>query len=576
MHQKAVKTGASLLSMSDLARSLRHPQRRSVQSQAKATNSRSTRTVDGSETAPAISRECSDEASVVQRMPSPASTRSGIVTNSISSGESATGNSSIPDEPELSSVPLHEQGGWSIDDEFELNLISRRNKRVLLSRLQEVSPRGNLCSVSDIEAHEQLSRVSTHLLCQINLSRRGLTEADAHYLEHALLTNPNLSTLKLSYNELGDEGCTIVAKGVLQNGVHHANLSLLDLGFNDIGDEGCEAISVHVLAGNNKMHTLLLSGNRIGEKGVMSIAGAILHGTGLCNLSMSANKINSTAIKTLSGAIAETDAKVSADRSSSALDRGGIKLLDLGNCTLSGEGFISLPGMLLTSKLITTLSLTNCGLADSELSLVAQALSQNKNIPIRDLIFSFNRITCSGVEDLMNAVWGSTTLKQIKLDNNRLQDRGAQLCAVVLTSVPLEILDISCNPISSAGIKALMKNISENTSLVSLGICGINVDQNAAKAVSYALAYNGSLQRIYLDKCEAGYTAQRHIVAGIVSNRTSSLRLFTGFPIGGKSRVSSVRDTSLHSLLRQRSRRPLEYLVSLMIGQMVKSLAFWE
>jgi hypothetical protein len=132
----------------------------------------------------------------------------------------------------------------------------------------------------------------------------------------------------------------------------------------------------------------------------------------------------------------------------------------------------------------------------------------------------------------MNAVWGSKTLREIKLDNNRIQDRGAQLCAVVLTSIPLESLDLSFNRVTTVGLKPLMKNISENNTLLSLGLSGIPIDQNAAKAVSYALAYNTSLQALHFDNCSTGYATQRHIVAGAVSNRKLSLRVLTGFPIG--------------------------------------------
>ena len=134
----------------------------------------------------------------------------------------------------------------------------------------------------------------------------------------------------------------------------------------------------------------------------------------------------------------------------------------------------------------------------------------------------------------MNAVWGSPTLREIKLDNNNVQDRGAQLCSVVLGSVQLEVLDVSCNRISTIGVKAIMKSLSENDSLQRLALCGIPMDQNASKAVSYALAYNQSLQRFNIDSCSIGYSGQRHIVAGIVSNRYTRLQVLTGFPLGRK------------------------------------------
>lgn len=333
-----------------------------------------------------------------------------------------------------------------------------------------------------------------------------------------------------------DEGTAIVASAVFQNGKHHSSLSVLDLGFNEIGDAGCEALAVYAIAGNLTLETLYLAGNQIKEKGALSIAGAILHGTGLTTLHLSANRIGANGIKAVAGAIAKNDSYVSSNTNiSNTTDCvRSMCRLHLDSTDIEPDGFIAIPGMLLSNCSLRSLSVSNCNVEDTDMLILAQALSQNKKIPLEDLFLSGNQITCAGVESLMNAIWGSKTLKRIKLDNNRLQDRGAQLCAVVLTSIPLEVLDLSFNRITTVGLKALMKNISENDSLKSLGLCGITIDQNASKAVSYALAYNCSLQAIYLDNTNAGFAAQRYIVAGIVSNQKSSLKTFTGFELSRK------------------------------------------
>jgi len=223
--------------------------------------------------------------------------------------------------------------------------------------------------------------------------------------------------------------------------------------------------------------------------------------------------------------------------------QGGIKIgynikpvtleeLHVDDTCLKSKGLATLSSMLITNFNLHTVSLANNNVDDQDMALLSQALAQNKKLPLKSLILSFNEISCTGVECLMNAVWGSPTLREIKLDNNKMQDRGAQLCSVVLGSIRLEVLDISFNRISTVGIKALMKSLSENDSLQKLALCGIPMDQNASKAVSYALAYNQSLERFNIDSCSVGYSGQRHIVAGIVSNRNVKLRVLTGFPLG--------------------------------------------
>jgi Ran GTPase-activating protein (RanGAP) involved in mRNA processing and transport len=380
---------------------------------------------------------------------------------------------------------------------------------------------------------------------QINLARRNLGKNEAHLLGSVIRGNPHLSVLKLGYNDLGNEGTSILAAAIQrQEGGHHPSLSTIDLGFNGIGNAGGEALAVHVLAGNYQIRTLYLSGNSVGPSGAIAIAGAVLHGTGLSCLHLYANPIGTIGIRSITTAIAR---KEEAFREAvRPICLGGIHViaeedhvglvreLHVGATDMGPDGLATIPAMLLGNFSIQTVDLSQLGIDDNFMMLLSHALGQNRALPLKRVLLGFNDISCIGVEYFMNAVWGSTTLREIKLDNNRLQDRGAQLCAVVLSSIALEHLDLSMNQISSAGIKALMKSLSENASMKVLAMSGIPMDQNASKAISYALAYNTSLESLYLDNSTTGYSTQRHIVAGIVSNRRSSLRVVTGFTLARK------------------------------------------
>lgn len=472
----------------------------------------------------------------------------------------APAGSSIPSTAIVRRRPLHETlEDNNNDDNFEVALSWQRNKRILLGRLMETAPRGNLsmvrfslfffvCDGIDLSSNKSVDANVVFLL-QINLCRRGIGEKEALLVKEAIIANPQLSVVKLSYNDLRDAGAALIAEAMFANNRHHPSISSLDLGFNAIGDAGCEAISVHTLAGNFALDTLYLSGNKIRDKGALSIAGAMLHGVGLTQLHLTANSIGSNGLKALCGAIAQVDAKIRMDLqrqrpTGNTYQRKSLQNLFLGDAGFDETGFIAVPGMLLTNTSLTSLCLTNNKITDQGMMLMSQAFSQNKNVPIENIELSFNEISDQGLEYLMNAVWGSKTLKKLKLDNNKIQDRGAQLCAVVLTSIPLELLDISYNRVTTVGIRAIMKNVSENESLETFAMAGIPIDQNSSKAISYALAYNSSLNVLRMDNCSAGYSSQRHIVAGMVSNCRGSLRVFTGFYIARKFWVS-LSDESL-------------------------------
>eukprot|EP00980_Cylindrotheca_fusiformis_P005770 scaffold1203_cov117-Cylindrotheca_fusiformis.AAC.9 len=411
-------------------------------------------------------------------------------------------------------------------------------------RIQEVEPENisYVCTPASLKLKEVLvSRLveagKSGRIQVVDLSRRGLVGDDAGAISDMIGSNPQLAVLKLGFNSLGDRGASIIASSCSMNGRFHQSLTVVDLGFNCIGDGGCTAISLNMLAGNHTLRNLFLSGNNFKEKGAMSIAGALLHGCSLTRLHLSANYLGVEGMKVISGAIAEMD-----KRRQQLLQRsGGIKTtvqpvsleeIYLTDVKMHDDGIVALSSMLLSNTAIRVLDLGNNDIDDKGLALISQTIARNKGMPLRSLVLSFNKITCAGIECLMNAVWGSKTLKELKLDNNKMQDRGAQLCSVVLGSISLEVLDISFNLVSTVGIKALMKSLSENNSLKSLSLNGIPMDQNASKAVSYALAYNSSLESLSIYSCCIGYSGQRHIVAGVVSNRKVRLQSLTGFLLG--------------------------------------------
>mmetsp|Transcript_9703 Transcript_9703/g.20209 ORF Transcript_9703/g.20209 Transcript_9703/m.20209 type:complete len:1276 (-) Transcript_9703:169-3996(-) len=361
---------------------------------------------------------------------------------------------------------------------------------------------------------------------------------------------------------------------------HHPSLSVLDLGFNNIGDRGCFSLATLAVSRNSTLSTLYLSGNAVGEQGALALADAVAGGCGLTSLHLTANRVGAPGVKGLMRSIAEFDVIVQMaqqDRENrmaleeekkrrlammnagsidavgndvTNLDCGDESELDdlarlngfncmeelyLGGTNMGSTGCLSVSNMLLTNLSLRVLCLSDNGLNDQDLSLFSQSISRNRQLPIETLRFSFNRLTCVGVETLMNAIWESKTLREIKLDNNQIRDRGAQLAAVVLTSVDLEVLDLGFNRLTIVGVKALMKSLAENSSLNTLTLSGNVLDTNASKAVSYALAYNRTIQKLFVDHCSLSYAAQRHIAAGIVSNSNLALRVMSGFPLGAIS-----------------------------------------
>lgn len=446
------------------------------------------------------------------------------------------------------------------------------------------------------------------------MTQLGITADYAHVIHLTLVSNPLLQILKLGYNDLRDDGVSILAPGITS----HPSLKVLDIGFNSIGDVGCRTLSKS-LNGNFVLETLYLTGNSIAEQGVAALSQTLTKGCGVLQLYLTANKIGPRGIMHLAQSIVQSsnwssscthqptgrpyrekttnvtavvsscDSSVVATSSAGGGSGGSttsdpdesvaaplksdllcscndikacnIRELYLGDTSMTSEGCLYIAKMLLTNSSLRALSLPNNNLSDCDAILLSQSISRNKmHLPLEMIHLSFNRLTCVGVEALMNAVWGSQTLREIKLDSNYIKDRGAQLVAVVLTSVPIELLDIGFNRIGAVGIKALMKNLSENRTVRSLTLSGNIIDTTSARAVSYALALNQSLEELFMDNCSATYGAQRHIAAGIVSNKFSPLRVLRGFHLGGKHVGEKNCKITQHF-----SKCPLTYIFSLFL-----------
>ncbi|KAL7529586.1 LOW QUALITY PROTEIN: hypothetical protein ACHAXR_003038, partial [Thalassiosira sp. AJA248-18] len=284
--------------------------------------------------------------------------------------------------------------------------------------------------------------------------------------------------------------------------------STWDLGFNNISDEGsgCTPLATRAASRNPALSTLYLSGNAVREKGALALAEVIAlghgghgghgggsawgsggasggggGGTGLTSLHFTANRIGPRGVKGLMRSIVEFDVTM------------------------------------------------QMALQDRENRLALEE-EQNKRKKMKEDAVEGGR----GGNDNDGDVDLESTLREIKLDNKQIRDRGAQLAAVVLTSVDLEVLDMGFNRLTIVGIKRLMKSLAENRSLLTLTFW------IRTRAVSHALAYNKTIRKLYVDHCSLSYAAQRHIAAGIVLNSNLALRVACSAGISSGSHIGHL------------------------------------
>jgi Ran GTPase-activating protein (RanGAP) involved in mRNA processing and transport len=418
-------------------------------------------------------------------------------------------------------------------------------------------------------------------LTVLKLGYNNLCDAGATTLASGIATHKSLTLLDLGFNNIGDDGIKALATAMQQQANIVASskqqqqqksragtLETLYLAGNLIGEDGAMALADFIRNGS-RLRKLYMTGNRIGGDGVKAITEAIIEDE-LTRPARTETNDDDTSMEAEGGADSQTNGssagtnvtngrpsqqsfhgsyegsavdstssaasteKTSRHRSNGTDNFHGMQELFLGGTGMGSVGCQAVSRLLQKSRSIRVISLPNCDIGDEEVAMLAASIKQNKDrLPIVSIQLSFNKITHKGLESLTNALWGSTTLKELEVDNNEIGDQGAHhIAAVVPGMSALRVLDVGFNSIKAAGINVLMKTIAESEYLESFSISGNSIDVNAAKAVAYALAYNCSLTSIHLVHCSIDHEGQRHVSAGIVSNSRTALQKLTGFDIG--------------------------------------------
>lgn len=105
----------------------------------------------------------------------------------------------------------------------------------------------------------------------------NITDANTRELVHELSKNTTLKTLYLADNDITDGGATILARELSNN----TTLKKLDLGYNDITIEGAIRLAMTGLLQNRTLKGLRMSGNEIGDEGAYAFCVALESNTSL-------------------------------------------------------------------------------------------------------------------------------------------------------------------------------------------------------------------------------------------------------------------------------------------------------
>ncbi|XP_029925623.1 NACHT, LRR and PYD domains-containing protein 12-like, partial [Myripristis murdjan] len=253
-------------------------------------------------------------------------------------------------------------------------------------------------------------------LTELDLSENQLQDSGVKLLS-AGLESPNcrLKTLRLSDCRLTRSSCACLASALKSN----PHLTELDLSENCLQDSGVELLSALVESPHCSLKTLRFSGCELSETHCETVALALKSNPHLTELDLSENQLQDSGVELLSAGLESPNCR--------------LEILRLRSCMLSKSSCASLASALKSNPHLTELDLSENRLQDSGVELLSAGL-ESPNCRLETLRLSECSLTESSCVSLASTLKSNLHLTELDLSYNELQDSGVELLSALVES----------------------------------------------------------------------------------------------------------------------------------------------
>ncbi|XP_073729789.1 uncharacterized protein [Misgurnus anguillicaudatus] len=345
------------------------------------------------------------------------------------------------------------------------------------------------------------------LMTELKLIQIKLQDTEVKQLA-ALLEDKHckLKTIQIDYNGISESGCADLLSAFISN---PSNLKELDLSGNQLGNAGMEKISTLLKHSLCRLEKLKFSNCGITEKGYRTLALALKSNPShLTELNLTENDPGETGVEMLLNAqkakqgcklqtirfLKSPAAEEACKYLTEVLDRNPLLLteLDLSDNKLGDLDGNNLSALLMDShSRLVKIRLNNCDLTEKNYSALAAVLSSNTILKEIDL--SNSCLLDSGVKQLCKEL-KTSKLQILKLNKCGLQEEGCSALASVLgsDSTSLKELDLSNNELQDSGVQQLSAGLQNNSTLKILRLSNCSITEEGYKSLALALESNPS------------------------------------------------------------------------------------
>ena len=370
---------------------------------------------------------------------------------------------------------------------------------------------------------KEISKVFSDGNCKLSSLRLGyniVTDEGVEYLAEALKrSNCKLNSIDLTNNEFADEGVKYLTEALKYS---NCKLNSLNLAQRYLTNEGAKYLAEGLRDSNCKLNSLNLTTSSLTEEGIKYLAEALKDcNCKLNSLNLDGNKLTEEGVKYLAEALRDSNCKLnSLNLAINNLTTEGVKYLaetlKYSNCKLNSlklaERYLTneavkylAEGLRDSNCKLNSLNLTTSSLTEEGIKYLAEAL-KDCNCKLNSLNLDSNKLTEEGVKYLAEALRDSNCkLNSLNLAVNNLTNEGVKYLAEALkdSNCKLNNLDLHShhsNNLTNEGVKYLAEAFKDsNCKLNSLHLTGNNLTNEGVKYLAEALkASNCKLNKLDL------------------------------------------------------------------------------